>query len=171
MDIYLAFLFTNMSITPGEQTDPNYPGDGDGDGDMPGLLPVPDSDSESDDLPALLAPSDSDSELHSLPCCEAEAEDTSIQPATSTSPSLFLSMDANFRVQCRHMRTTETAIVSYDVACQYRRPLADSNRLSILIPKMHCIAHQVEMCSPDKANGQAEDEEGYGADMEGEEKE
>lgn len=82
--------------------------------------------------------------------------------------------------------------VSYDVACQYSRPLADRN--DFLIPKMHLMAHQAvslslsvlvqisrthrlpqqDVRSPGKAADQEVDQkvdqevdqEGYGADME-----
>ncbi|KDQ06661.1 hypothetical protein BOTBODRAFT_181362 [Botryobasidium botryosum FD-172 SS1] len=138
-----------MLSSPSGQADPTHAGDG----DMPSLLPIPDSDSESSNVPSLLAPSDSESKQYVLPHCEAEAKSKAgnapHQPAASMSSSLFLSIDGNFRAQCRHMQPTKTTIISYD---------------------MHLMAHQVqETCFPDKATDQAEGEEGYGADMEGEE--
>lgn len=90
-----------MPITP---TDTTYASDD----DMPGLLPI--ADSESDDVL-----SDSEGEQDLLPCCEVKAkpETEDAQPAASSSPPLFLSVDGNFRVQCRHMQTTKTTASVY----------------------------------------------------------
>lgn len=94
-----------MPITP---TDPTYASDD----NMPGLQSI--ADSESDDVL-----SDSEGEQNLLPCCEVKAKPEAkpktedAQPAASTSPPLFLSMDGNFRVQCRHMQTTKTTASIY----------------------------------------------------------